>query len=651
MRARVGLADVVLGAVLTASGGAIALLGSAPVSTRLVAALALPSVTLPVVWRRVAPLACATALAAGAIVSGVPTFAQSRCGVAIPAALLVLFAAASRRPARTAAISLALVLAGVAFLASTDPDVGASALVFLVSLCLVVWIAGVLTRAHAELAAALESRSAELAATRADAGRIALEIERARIIEGVDGPLRESLGQITVAARTAAGGDAVLAFTQIELLAREALADLRAVLGDLRSDPERSAIAADGPVAPASSGLRHLYPPAWLHASQRWDIALAALLTIVGVGEIVADDAHRLLLSALLLAAACATLTQRARRPAWAAAVAGAVLAAGAAAGGIDYPLTVLVLVLVLSYACGAHEPLVRGAAGALALLGGVEAAALAGGGAWVPLLVSASAPFLAGLAVRRRQALVDTLRELNGELLSEHARIRELTVRRERTRVARDLHDAIAHHLTVISLQAGAGRLTGDRTHLASIRTSGQLALAEMDVIGAVISATRDALGAPSVRAAIGQARAAGLTVAAAIGDDRPLSDELELLAYRVVQEGLTNAIRHAPGAGVEVLLELVDGVVHVEVTNGAAVGPPTGEAGSGSGLTGMRARVETAGGRLEHAALDDRGWRLSAWLPAGVTPTTGPVGASTLPPREELTFAMRDDDTRGRA
>jgi signal transduction histidine kinase len=280
-----------------------------------------------------------------------------------------------------------------------------------------------------------------------------------------------------------------------------------------------------------------------------------------------------------------------------------------------------------------------------------VEAAALAAGGAWVPLLVSASAPFLAGLAVRRRQALVDRLAELNGELLSEHARIRELTVRRERTRVARDLHDAIAHHLTVISLQAGAGRLTGDRTHLANIRTSGQLALAEMDVIGAVISATPNAPGAPSVRAAIGQARAAGLTVAAAIGDDGPLSGELELLAYRVVQEGLTNAIRHAPGARVDVLLELVDGVVHVEVMNGAAVGPPSGDAGSGSGLTGMRARVETAGGRLEHAALDDRGWRLSAWLPAGMTPPTGSGDASTLPPREELMFATRDDDTPGRA
>lgn len=113
------------------------------------------TVTIPVAWRSRAPLAAAAALAMGTVVSAVPTFDQTRCGVAIPATLLILFSVATRRELGEAVAGLVLLLAGLVFLLFTDPELDAGAL-FFVPLCAGVWAAGRVVRSRSRIAAGLE---------------------------------------------------------------------------------------------------------------------------------------------------------------------------------------------------------------------------------------------------------------------------------------------------------------------------------------------------------------------------------------------------------------------------------------------------------------------------------------------------------------
>jgi signal transduction histidine kinase len=139
------------------------------------------------------------------------------------------------------------------------------------------------------------------------------------------------------------------------------------------------------------------------------------------------------------------------------------------------------------------------------------------------------------------------------------------------------------------------------------------------VDVIHADIGPRRDA--AERLRALVGDARTAGLDVDVA-GEAR-LPAELEEDALRVVQEGLTNAMKHAPGARVEVRLALTDDAVEIDVRDHGG-GPPSALArtGAGLGLDGMRERIESLGGSLDAGPCDDGGWRVCARLPAVATP-----------------------------
>ena len=137
--------------------------------------------TLPVIWRRQAPLACAAAVSAGMVISGIPTFDQTRCGAAIPAALFILFALANRTEWRAAVGGLALVLAGVIFLSFTDASIDPAALSFLLPLCAGVWVAGRVVRERDRLAAELTRRTVELEQRREQTARLAVEVERARM--------------------------------------------------------------------------------------------------------------------------------------------------------------------------------------------------------------------------------------------------------------------------------------------------------------------------------------------------------------------------------------------------------------------------------------------------------------------------------------
>ena len=247
--------------------------------------------------------------------------------------------------------------------------------------------------------------------------------------------------------------------------------------------------------------------------------------------------------------------------------------------------------------------------------------------------------PWAIGLVVRSRRRLTEQLAVRGRELEAERALFAAEAVRYERARIARELHDIVAHCVSVMVIQAGAGqRLTAVDPSLAaeafdSIGEVAQQAEAEIGRLLDLLDATGQQGGADGLRLIgelVTRAAAAGLAVSCRFsgssdGLPAPASDA----AYRVVQESLTNALRHAPGAPVDVVVAGADGYVEIDVRNGPAVGPPSGleRSGGGRGLTGMRERVAACGGELTAGPAEDGGWRVVARLPRQPG-LAGPVG-----------------------
>ncbi len=255
--------DLALGVVLTALGLFIA---ASPDGGGLIAVLTVPAVTVPVIWRRRAPLGASAALSLGMVVSALPSFDQVRCGVAIPAALLILYSLATGTDRVTAMRGLLLTLAAIVFLAFTDADLGGGALVLFVPLCVGVWGAGRLVASRARAAAALRVRTAELERQRMQTAQLAVDVERTRLTSELDGAVREHLSEIVELAergeRELAGDEAASrgAFARIETASRGSLDEMRGLLGAMRSDghadraPRPTLAQLDGLLAQARAG-------------------------------------------------------------------------------------------------------------------------------------------------------------------------------------------------------------------------------------------------------------------------------------------------------------------------------------------------------------------------------------------------------------
>ena len=198
-----------------------------------------------------------------------------------------------------------------------------------------------------------------------------------------------------------------------------------------------------------------------------------------------------------------------------------------------------------------------------------------------------------------------------------------------ERARIARELHDVVAHSVSVMVVQAsGVRRLLHDdqereREALLSVEQIGRQALTEMRRMLGVMrtgeeqpAALAPQPGLQYLDRLIAQVEEAGLPVTLHVEGERPdLSPGVDLSAYRIVQEGLTNALKHATGAHADVVIRYVDGLVQLEITDDG-VGGVNGEPG-GHGLVGMRERVAVYGGTLEAGPRDGGGFVLRAELP----------------------------------
>ncbi|MGP3998629.1 sensor histidine kinase [Streptomyces sp. 8N706] len=218
-------------------------------------------------------------------------------------------------------------------------------------------------------------------------------------------------------------------------------------------------------------------------------------------------------------------------------------------------------------------------------------------------------------------------------ENLTEIERSRR-TLLEERTRIARELHDVVAHYMSVVAVQAEAApyRVPDPPQELsdsfAGIRENALAALTELrHILGMLRSDEQGSDGryAPqptltNIDELVANVRAAGLRIDTVVsGTPRPLPQGVALSAFRIVQEALSNVLRHAPGSQVEVGISYGHADIGLRVVNSPATGPVRRQAGSGHGVLGMRERAATLGGTLRVGLREDGWYEVTASLPTG--------------------------------
>lgn len=306
-----------------------------------------------------------------------------------------------------------------------------------------------------------------------------------------------------------------------------------------------------------------------------------------------------------------------------------------------DLPIGFVLAALLAAYAGAAHAPL----RGALVVLGcGLASLELSSFATTQEGLSSALLtaplftvlPWTAGRLAWRLRAQRRTLRSLNLRLEHEREEAARTSVLEERARIARELHDIVAHSISVMVIQAGAAEqfvLSDERVRepLEAIRTTGQQALTEMRrLLGILRSDDAAALslapqpGLASLDTLVEQARRAGLAVSVSVeGEPVALPPGIDVAAYRLVQESFSNVRKHARASTATVALRFQRSCLSIDVMDdgiGGAVavaeaaGPGPVE---GHGLIGMRERVSLYGGQLSAGPRAEGGWRVRAELP----------------------------------
>jgi len=379
------------------------------------------------------------------------------------------------------------------------------------------------------------------------------------------------------------------------------------------------------------------------------DSILAGVVALLGVGQMLVAPWPQVPITAMLAGA----VVVRRRVPAAAfsvAAVAGLWEVVATNPSGSDVAL------LILLYTVAAYRPrqlsilalvtcLVGGAVALLlkqpAPVGGPILDRVLGGGALfggTSLLA-----WVLGDSMRYRRGYYAALEDRAARLEAERDAQAKVAAAAERARIARELHDVIAHHVSVMVVQADGASyaLAADpktaQTALAAISSTGRQALTEMRrLLGVLRTAGDQAALAPvpglgELRELLDQARAAGLAVTYTLtGAPRELPEGAELAAYRVVQESLTNTRKHGGlAASAAVTLRYEPDGLTVEVTDDG-MATPAGD-GGGHGLAGMRERIEMYGGTVQAGPLPRGGFRVLARLPCPQVRPVGPVADMT--------------------
>jgi signal transduction histidine kinase len=241
---------------------------------------------------------------------------------------------------------------------------------------------------------------------------------------------------------------------------------------------------------------------------------------------------------------------------------------------------------------------------------------------------IALTAAWMLGTFIYKRQEYVERLETRTRELEEAREELAARAVAEERLRLARELHDIVAHSLSMIAVQSGMGEHVIDerpeeaRRALGAIQEASRQALDEMR---RVVGVLRDddggwdlapVAGIDDLPALVTQVAEAGPDVELRThGDPRPLAPGVSVTSYRIVQESLTNVVKHSHASKARVSITYAPDTFVVEVVDdGRALTPPDGK---GHGLEGMRERVEMFGGRLEAGPLRDGGFRVLATIP----------------------------------
>ncbi|MEU7111829.1 histidine kinase [Streptomyces sp. NPDC046182] len=258
--------------------------------------------------------------------------------------------------------------------------------------------------------------------------------------------------------------------------------------------------------------------------------------------------------------------------------------------------------------------------------------------------LATTLAPGLANRYWTQRRTLLHTLQEHNGQLLRERAMVVGQARLMERQRIAQDMHDSLGHQLALIAVHTGALEVDRELTdrQREAVGVLRNASVTAMHELREVVGILRDGVAAPSETAATparsgdasggaarGTAGIEGLVEAARgagnrvelrrRGEFRPLPPAADHAAYRIVQEALTNAYKHAPGALIDVEVRYEPDSLVVEIVNEAAAKSPEGVVSGGQGLTGLHERARLVGGIVHAGPVDGGGFRVAGMLPYG--------------------------------
>jgi signal transduction histidine kinase len=357
------------------------------------------------------------------------------------------------------------------------------------------------------------------------------------------------------------------------------------------------------------------------------DVIVAGVIALIGAGEVLTNAAITPKVAALPLELALgAALAFRRRFPLMTLAAVMTLGVAEAVAGvPMNAPWVPLAAYMVATYALvtrASEEQVLVGAALSVAAVAVQVISQHKGLGNFAFATVFLAPVYLAGRTIRARTERAD-------ELEREQSSLADAAAESERRRIARELHDVISHSLGVMILQAGAAEHVLDRDPdrarevLSSIRETGQEAIGELHTLLAVARGEVESSREPTPSLAdlsrlAANARQAGLEVDLVVdGTPRELAAAVELSAYRIVQEGLTNALKHARASTASVHVVYHERELEIEVSDdgdGAVAG-----GGSRRGLAGISERVSVFGGRFDAGPRQGGGgWTLHAVLPA---------------------------------
>lgn len=648
-RLRLTVPEALLSIGLVAWGvsEAVVLPSPNPVPVRVVFALL---ATMPLAWRNRAPGAVVAWTLAILCVQEIADVLSDKGVTPYQCVCLATYAlaASERRGGLGGLVAIALVIAFPSFLYAMDTD-GSYGLVHAVATALVqftIVVAGTMVRQRRIEARREGERQREEA--RSAPGRLATAIEGER--RTIAAELRalitadlSTMQRLLVQASAALGDrDSVRAArlaAEVQETAAQAVSEMRRLLlalgGSIEIDtPEAAATAAHA----AARRDREQ----WLR-DRAADVAVVTPLVVLTIVDLAKLDAH---VAASAVSAALLLIAPAIVRRRWPIAVA-AVLSGGMVvrelAGLLPaLPITLMPTLIVAGYAAGAFAATSRrAAAGAgIIVVGGVTLALLQldEGGAWpdVPVvLFVVGCAFAVGELVRNNDGRILTLRAGTARLAAEHRQRRAAARGDERRRAARELHDVVAHGVSLVAVQAGAAAAIVERdpagaaravelAREAAAQTRGDLGrLAEALGVGTQAPPP----GATDLRTLVESARRSGQAVELQV--DGPL-DELPADAgvslYRIVQETLTNARKHGPpGALTTVEVEVgAEGVTVAVRTDGAGrranASPSSRPPGSGRGIAGMTERARLLGGELEAGPTAAGGFAVTARLP--VTP-----------------------------